>query len=289
MNHKYSEQNKHYNVLSRALKYLATHQKDQPSLGQLAAQSDLSEYHFQRVFKEWVGISPKQFLQYLTKEHAKRSLASHSVLDSAYESGLSSASRLHDLMITWEAMTPGEFKHAGRGLNIRYSVHPSPFGLCFIASTSRGICHLTFIDLPEQQKPELEMLQNNFPEAMFLQDEEANETYIKRIFSQHSTSDKPLHLLLKGSPFQIKVWEALLRIPSGTLCSYQRLARLSGNGNAVRAAASAIAKNNIALLIPCHRIIRNTGEFNHYRWGAERKMAIIAWEANASCAALPQN
>lgn len=278
-------QNRHYQLIASAIAFFAQHQAQQPSLAQLAAHVGLSECHLQRVFSEWVGVSPKQFLKFLTKQEAKRRLQQQSVLGAALDCGLSGAGRLHDLMISCEGMTPGQYKQQGAGLVIAYGVHATPFGGCLLAQTPRGICKLGFFDEQVQQAQLLEELQRQWGQAQLQRDDAATGLTLAAIFPERVQQDlaavpRPrLHLLLKGSPFQLQVWEALLRIPSGQICSYQSVATGLDAPNAVRAVASAVANNPIGFLIPCHRVIRSTGEFNQYRWGPLRKQAMIGWEA----------
>ncbi len=261
-----------YAIIAEAIRYLETHQRSQPTLAEVAASVNLSEYHFQRLFTRWVGISPKRFLQFLTKENAKRLLAESTLLDAAYQSGLSSAGRLHDLLVQTEAVTPGEVKHRGTGLEIRYGSHPSPFGECLVAATERGICRLSF----DSQRA-LNQLKTDFRNATLVQDTANTQTLVERIFS--TTNDgTPLNLDLRGTNFQIQVWEALLRIPTGGLVTYQSIASAIGSPNATRAVGTAVGKNPVPLLIPCHRVIRATGEFGQYAFGSERKKAILGWE-----------
>ncbi|WP_373089907.1 bifunctional transcriptional activator/DNA repair enzyme AdaA [Zhongshania sp.] len=274
-----SEQHINYQRVAKAIRYLAERQVAQPSLQELANYVGLSECHLQRMFSEWAGISPKQFLLFLTKERAKQQLRSSSVLGAALDCGLSGSSRLHDLMIKSECMTPGEYRNLGAGLNIRYGVNPSLFGYCLIAQTPRGVCKMAFFDQPSDESAVVQELQKEWPAAELLHDQEAVGPVFARIFSGVTASTEPLRVLLKGSEFQLKVWEALLAIPEGEVCSYQQLAGAMGIASSVRSVASAIACNHIAYLIPCHRVIRSTGEFSQYRWGAERKQAILVHEA----------
>jgi AraC family transcriptional regulator of adaptative response/methylated-DNA-[protein]-cysteine methyltransferase len=270
-----SRQNQNYLKIASAISYLNERQTDQPQLKELAEYVGLSEFHLQRVFQEWAGVSPKQFLQFLTKEKAKLLLKNHSVTDAAFESGLSGSSRLHDLMVTYESVTPGEYKSGGKGIVIRYGVHPSPFGLCLIATTQRGLCKLAFFDSHDFEDEVIQKLLKEWPNADISADQDATEDVAKQLFD---TREGSIRLLCKGTPFQLQVWEALLKIPEGKLLSYQQVAEQIGKPSATRAVASAIAKNNIAYLIPCHRVIRNTGEINQYRWGATRKQALIGLE-----------
>jgi AraC family transcriptional regulator of adaptative response/methylated-DNA-[protein]-cysteine methyltransferase len=268
----------YYDIIAKTIQYLAENREKQPCLAEISRFVGLSEFHLQRTFSEWVGISPKQFLQYLTKEYAKEKLNQMSVLDSALSAGLSGTSRLHDLMIHWEGVTPGEYKNLGENLTIQYGMSDSPFGPCFIATTSRGICHLSFFD-SENEKLNLEnSLRIEWPKANMLHDQIAIQTLADVIFRK-KLQQQPLKLLLKGTPFQIKVWEALLTLKEGELVPYQHIADTIKIPKAVRATASAIAKNNISYLIPCHRVIRQNGDFGQYRWSPHRKKALIAWEA----------
>ena len=275
-----TENSRLYGIISKAIYYLDENKHRQPSLKDLSKHVGLSEYHLQRVFSEWAGVSPKQYLQYLTKEHAKLQLATHSITESALSTGLSGSSRLHDLMLKWEGMTPGEYKKSGQGLSIHYGVHPSPFGLCLLAFTRSRLCHLAFIDSPAALKKEEERLKKQWALAEVVRDDKLTEHGVTRVFSREFSANTNFHLLLKGTDFQYKVWEALLHIPPGELRSYQQVAEQINAPTSVRAVASAIAGNNIACLIPCHRVIRSNGEFGQFRWGNIRKKAIIAREAS---------
>lgn len=269
-----------FQKIEKAIEFLEANVQNQPELAAVAAAANVSEFHFQRIFSRWIGISPKRFLQYLTKEYAKTLLhESQNLLDTTFDSGFSSPSRLHDLFVSCEAVTPGEFKNKGAGLTIRYGIHPSPFGQCLLAFTERGICNLMF--LPEDHPRDAETeLKSHWQNANIEFDQAGAQLLIQQVFGGANQSlDKPLHLVLKGTNFQIKVWEALLTIPSGMVLSYEDIARQIGNPRAVRAVASAVANNPIAFLIPCHRVIRKMGIIHKYRWGAARKKAIIGWEA----------
>ena len=268
-----------YERVGQAIRFLQEHFQEQPSLAQVAAHVGLSEHHFQRVFSRWAGISPKRFLQFLTKEHAKQALArSRSVLDATYDAGLSSPGRLHDLLITCEAVTPGELRQRGAGLTIRYGFHPSPFGECLLGVTDRGICWLSF--LPEEGRGrELQELRESWAAATFLEDPQATDRLVARIFPPDGRIAPPLHLFVRGTNFQIKVWEALLRIPPGFVLAYQDLARWIGQPKAARAVGNAVAHNLVSYLIPCHRVLRSSGQISRYRWDSHRKQALLAWEA----------
>ena len=265
-----------YQAIGKALTWLAEAYLDQPSLADAAAQAGLSPYHFQRLFTRYVGVSPKKFVQHLTLSHAKQSLAeAASVLDAAYDAGLSGPSRLHDLFITHEAMTPGEWKLAAADKELRYGWHLSPFGDCLIIATERGVCGLGFA-LDAGRAATLANLAHDFGRARLIEDPAATAPYAAAVFGGERG---PVHLILHGTALQLKVWEALLRIPQGAVVSYGQLAASVGRPTAARAVASAVARNSISLLIPCHRVIRATGALTHYRWQPERKRALLAWEA----------
>lgn len=267
-----------------ALDRLAAKFPEQPPLTQLAAEVGVSQHHFQRMFTRRVGVSPKKFLQHLTLEAAKRRLQeSASVLDAAYDAGLSGPGRLHDLFVTFEAMTPGEYKARGDGLTIRYGFHDSPFGECLLMVTDRGICGLGFSSGIGREAA-LAHRMRGYEKAALVPDRMATAPYLPRIFAapdQAAQADAPpLRLLLRGSRFQLKVWEALLTMPPGTLTTYQDLARRIGlPPGAARAVGNANGANPIPWLIPCHRIIRKTGAIGGYDWGVGRKLAMIGFEA----------
>jgi AraC family transcriptional regulator of adaptative response/methylated-DNA-[protein]-cysteine methyltransferase len=266
-----------YERVAAAIRFVRCHALAQPSLDDIARHIGLSPSHLQRVFSDWAGISPKRFLQFLTKENAKNLLReSRDVLTTALESGLSGPSRLHDLMVSCEAITPGEIGSLGEGLMIRYGFAASPFGTIIIGSTVRGICHLRFVE-PGEADIEEASLYTEWPRAGFDRDDAGAQQLAANLFKPFSEK-KPLNLLLRGTNFQIKVWEALLRIPSGHTLSYGDLAAMAAMPKAHRAVGTAMARNNIAVLIPCHRVIRESGEAGLYRWGVDRKRAITTWE-----------
>jgi len=239
----------------------------------------LSPYYFQRLFHRFAGVSPKRFLQHLTTGYAKQLLEqSTPILETSLSVGLSSSSRLHDLLISVEAVTPGEYKSGGEGLEIRYATHPTPFGDSLIAITQRGICRLEFIDATEEKDAVLR-LTKYWPGAQIIEDKTSTAKTIRQIFNQQKEQpDKPLTLLLQGTNFQLKVWQALLQIPEGSLTSYGLLAQQIGHPKASRAIGTAIGNNPISYLIPCHRVLRANGEIGGYRWGVERKLAILGRE-----------
>ncbi len=265
-----------YQRIEQAIQYLEKNYQYQPELREIAESIGLSEYHFQRLFTRWVGISPKRFLQFLTKEGAKDLLRRSSVLNATYSVGLSSPGRLHDLFVTTEAVTPGEYKARGAGLTIRYGFHPTPFGECLLGVTERGICHLGFV----QGSPEtaLANLKSDWKDAGLLEDAAGTGPLIAPIFSL-GLSPAPVALFLSGSNFQLKVWEALLRVPQGSVTTYEQIAAQIGQPKAARAVGTAVGHNPVAVLIPCHRVIRKMGEFGNYRYGPARKKAILGWEA----------
>lgn len=267
----------HYAAVARAIVYVRTHARRQPSLAEIAAAAGLSEHHLQRVFSAWAGISPKRFLQVLTKQHALAALReSADLLDAALEAGLSGPGRLHDLMVSCEALTPGEIKSGGTGVELRHGLAATPLGLALFGWTPRGLCHLAFCDGDEAAK--LATLRADWPAANFIHDAGGAAQLAARVFPAAPQPGR-LHLLLKGTNFQVKVWEALLRIPPASLVSYGQLAAALGRPEAPRAVAGAVAANAIAYLIPCHRVIRESGDNASYRWGVERKLALRAWEA----------
>ncbi|HKY55613.1 MAG TPA: methylated-DNA--[protein]-cysteine S-methyltransferase [Anaerolineales bacterium] len=267
-----------YQRIEQAIKYLEIHYKDQPSLEEVAANIGFSEYHFQRLFTRWAGVSPKRFLQFLTKESAKELLnGSENLLDTTHQVGLSSLGRLHDLFVTTEAVTPGEYKSRGEGLTIRYGIHLTPFGKCLIGLTERGICHLGFVQTSEGDA--IDNLVADWKEAKMIEDYRATASLVEPIFHlRYNTRIKPLTLHLRGTNFQLKVWEALLSIPMGAVITYEGIASRIGKPNAVRAVGTAVGHNPIAVLIPCHRVIRKVGGFGNYRYGALRKKALLARE-----------
>jgi AraC family transcriptional regulator of adaptative response/methylated-DNA-[protein]-cysteine methyltransferase len=268
-----------YTRVAQAIRYLSARMQDQPSLAEVAAQAGVSEFHFQRIFQKWAGVSPKRFLQFLTLKEAKGLLLeSRSVLEASLEVGLSSPSRLHDLFLNLERMTPGQFKDRAQGLTLRWAAGLTPFGPALMAELDGRLCALSFLD-GDDPAPALAELQGAWPRARFLEDPAA-----LRPFQEHLAqclqggSRVPLPLALKGTPFQLKVWEALLRIPEGRVLSYGDLARGVGEPGASRAVGTAIGQNPIAYLIPCHRVIQATGALGAYHWGAGRKQAILALE-----------
>ena len=272
--------NEDYERIEKSIKFLESNFPSQPGLKEVAAHIGLSEFHFQRLFSRWVGISPKRFLQFLTKEYAKKLLESDTnLLDVTYEAGLTSPSRLHDLFVTCEAVTPGEFKTKGEGVAITYGFHPSPFGKCLLAITGRGICGLYFVKNGNQRDVFAEFKQY-WQKAALIEDPSATGPLIPLIFNPSlGKKREPLHLILKGTNFQIKVWEALTKIPFGMVVTYEDVAMQVGIPKATRAVGTAVGHNPISYIIPCHRVIRKNAEFGNYGSGPARKKAILGWEA----------
>ena len=267
-----------YNRIAEAIEFIKLNFRNQPTLDEVAEKIHLSPFHFQRLFTDWAGVSPKKFLQYITVEHAKQLLKDKqaTLFDAAFDTGLSGTSRLHDLFINIEGMTPAEFKNSGKNLSINYSFAESPFGNIIVASTSKGICHLAFF---EEEQQAFETLQSHFPNALFKQKFDLTQQNALFIFTQDWQKLQQVKLHLKGTDFQLKVWETLLKIPLGQLATYGTIAGQINNPNASRAVGTAIGSNPVAFLIPCHRVIQSTGTFGGYMWGATRKTAIIGWEA----------
>jgi AraC family transcriptional regulator of adaptative response/methylated-DNA-[protein]-cysteine methyltransferase len=263
-----------YQRIGQAIRFLEDNVQRQPTLEEVAAHVGLSEYHFQRLFTRWAGISPKRFLQFLTRENAKALLARTSVLEAAYAAGLSSPGRLHDLFVQTEAVTPGEYKAKGAGLEIRYGFHPTPFGECLLAETGRGICFLAFVD--GDREAILARLRGDWSNARLVEDPAGTAPTVANIFSPQPGAALTVHL--RGTNFQIKVWEALLRLPPGGVTSYETLAAQIGLKRAARAVANAVAHNPVAYLIPCHRVLRKSGDFGGYHYGTARKKAILVRE-----------
>lgn len=266
-----------YERIEKAIIYLKENFREQPGLDEVARQVHVSPFHFQRMFKEWAGVSPKKFLQYISLEHAKKMLQQNSTLeDVSFETGLSGTGRLHDLFINIEGMTPGEYKNEGEQLCINYSFAVTPFGNILVASTGKGICHLAFANDLAQA---LQQLRMKFKKASFTQITDTIQQNALFVFTQDWKNLSEIKLHLKGTAFQLKVWEALLKIPMGGLCTYAGIAQTIGNAKASRAVGTAIGNNPVAFLIPCHRVIQSTGVLGQYHWGSNRKTAIIGWEA----------
>lgn len=271
------QQTINYQRIAEAIEYIQTHFKEQPKLDDVAKKVHLSSFHFQRLFSEWAGTSPKKFLQFTTVEYAKTLLKENqaTLFEAAYETGLSGTGRLHDLFINIEGMTPAEYKNGGKDLAINYSFAESPFGNILVASTEKGICYMAFSD---DEPTAFSILQQHFPNAQFRQLTDPIQQNAIHIFSHDWNKLNQIKLHLKGSDFQLKVWQALLKIPLGQLTTYGTIANHIENPNASRAVGTAIGSNPVAFLIPCHRVIQSTGSIGGYMWGSTRKTVIIGWE-----------
>lgn len=267
--------------ISKAIEYINTHFREQPSLNEIAEYVNMSPYHFQRMFKDWAGVSPKKFLQYISIEYAKRLINKQGITlsEAAFLTGLSGTSRLHDMFVKIEGMTPAEYKNGGKNLTINYSFEKSPFGNLIIASTDKGVCHMAF---ENDRKKAIEGLVTRFEKACFQQQKENYHEDIIAIFEKRDKDPKEIKLHIKGTEFQLKVWESLLKIPRGRLSTYGEIAGAIGKPTASRAVGNAIGNNPIAYLIPCHRVIQASGALGGYMWGESRKTAIIGWEMAAT-------
>jgi AraC family transcriptional regulator, regulatory protein of adaptative response / methylated-DNA-[protein]-cysteine methyltransferase len=266
-----------YQRIEKAIGYISENFRQQPDLNEIAKQVHLSPFHFQRLFREWAGVTPKKFLQYISLEHAKQLLKQNLTLaDTSFETGLSGTGRLHDLFISIEGMTPGEYKNDGEHLRINYSFAETPFGDILIASTDKGICHISFAN---DRDTEFENLRRRFAKATFTQRTDLLQQQALHVFKNDWKDLDQIKLHVKATPFQIKVWEALLKIPLGSVSTYSSIASTIESPNAARAVGSAVGDNPIAFLIPCHRVIRSSGVTGDYHWGSTRKTAILGWEA----------
>jgi AraC family transcriptional regulator of adaptative response/methylated-DNA-[protein]-cysteine methyltransferase len=267
-----------YQRIEQAILFLENNFLRQPELDEVAEKVHLSPFHFQRIFSEWAGISPKRFLQFLTVDFLKKKLKeSKNIMEAAEAAGLSSQSRVYDLFTTLEAVTPQEYKLKGYGLKVEYGFHQTIFGLCLIGITNRGICWLSFVSTDEDPQNHLEKMKEHWHNSIFHESEELTATFVNSIFNDNQ-QNKKLHLFVKGTNFQIKVWEALLQLPIGSVTTYQGIAASIQNPKAMQAVGSAVGSNHIAYLIPCHRVIRKDGILGEYRWAAIRKKSIIGWE-----------
>jgi len=269
-----------YERIEKAIGYINLSFREQPDLDEVAKQVYLSPFHFQRLFKEWAGVTPKKFLQYISLGHAKQLLQQkHSLADASFEAGLSGTSRLHDLFISIEGMTPGEYKNDGENLEIHFSFAETFFGDVLIASTHKGICHISFA---KNEEEELNVLRNRFSKALFVQKTDMHQQNALQVFKNDWKDLEKIKLHLKATPLQVKVWEALLKIPFASISTYASIAQEIDLPKASRAVGTAVATNPVAFLIPCHRVIRSTGLIGEYHWGSTRKSAIIGWEAAQS-------
>lgn len=268
-----------FSRIAEAIEYIQSNFQKQPSLDEIADHVHLSPFHFQRIFTEWAGTSPKKFLQYISIEHAKKLLKDQklSLSETSEETGFSSTSRLHDLFVNIEGMSPAEFKNGGKSLSINYNFFQSPFGKLLVASTSKGICHMAFI---EDEISGFSNLKSNFPNAKYSINTDTFQESAIAVVKNITEENESINLHIRGTDFQMKVWESLLKIPSGNLTTYGNVAHSIGNPNASRAVGTAIGSNPVAFLIPCHRVIQSTGVFGGYMWGKTRKTAIIGWECS---------
>jgi AraC family transcriptional regulator of adaptative response/methylated-DNA-[protein]-cysteine methyltransferase len=267
-----------YHRIEKAIRYIEENFQNQPSLKEIAEHVALSEFHFNRLFSKWAGTSPQRFTRFLTKEFAKEKLVeSTNLLEATFESGLSSSSRLHDLFVSYEAMTPAEFKAKGAGLTIHYGIHETPFGECLIATTERGITDFRFLG-GESVELIIKELQQDFEKVNLIFDNKLTKPFIEQIFYETTNTSEPITLLLRGTNFQIKVWEALLKIPFGQMVSYETIAKAIEKPTAQRAVGTAIGSNRLGYIIPCHRVLQKVGGIGGYRWGTTRKKAILGWE-----------
>lgn len=271
------QQQTNFNRIAEAISYIKNNFKEQPRLEAIAEQMHLSPYHFQRMFTEWAGVSPKKFLEFITVEHAKKMLKDNkaTVFDTAFETGLSGTGRLHDLFINIEGMTPGEYKNGGENLSINYSFAESWFGNILVASTAKGICYMAFAD---DEQEALSALRKMFPNATYKQMVDLTQQNVLYVFTHDWKKLHQIKLHLKGTPFQLKVWETLLKIPMGRLSTYGNIARQIDLPKASRAVGTAIGNNPVAFLIPCHRVIQSSGVIGNYHWNSIRKTAMIGWE-----------
>ncbi|WP_264536164.1 methylated-DNA--[protein]-cysteine S-methyltransferase [Flavobacterium sp. N1736] len=273
-----TQENINYNRIADAIDYIKVNFKEQPNLDEVAEKVHLSPFHFQRLFTEWAGTSPKKFLQYISVEHAKKVLKENdkaTLFDAAFDTGLSGTSRLHDLFVNIEGMTPAEYKNGGKNLEINFNFAESPFGNIIVASTTKGVCFMAFA---EDEETGFENLKHKFPNAAFSRKLDLSQQNALFIFQNDWSKLSEIKLHLKGTDFQLKVWETLLKIPMGQLSTYGTIAQQIEKPNASRAVGTAIGSNPVAFLIPCHRVIQSSGTFGGYMWGNTRKTAIIGWE-----------
>ncbi len=283
---KYLSMSTNYDKVVGAIEFVTRNARLQPELEDIAAAVHTSPFHFQRLFTEWAGVSPKKFLQFLTVEHAKKLLAKkqHTVFDTAFETGLSGTGRLHDLFVNIEGMTPGEYRNGGESLTIQYSIQHCRFGRYLVASTAKGICNLAFFE--ESEESAIATLKADWPNAQIKAGTSGHQQKVIGFFNDNSGDASAIRLHLKGTPFQLKVWQALLHIPQGDVSTYGGIAQHIDQPNAFRAVGTAIGSNPVGYIIPCHRVIKSIGETGGYRWGTIRKKAMLAWEASKTDADL---
>jgi AraC family transcriptional regulator, regulatory protein of adaptative response / methylated-DNA-[protein]-cysteine methyltransferase len=283
-----SDRSRDYELIRRAIAFLSETWAEQPSLDRLAAHLGLSPAHCQKLFKRWCGLSPKEFVQAITVDHARALLdGSASVLDAAHEVGLSGGSRLHDLFVSHEAMTPGDYKRRGEGLQMLYGFHASPFGEALLIATERGLAGLAFVDEDKGQTraDALADMMQRWPRAHYVEAPARTAPHARQVFGSDSSKDRPVRLVMIGTDFDVRVWEALLKIPMGRAVSYTDIARHIGAPSASRAVGSAVGRNPISFVVPCHRVLRGDGSLGGYHWGLTRKRALIGWETGRLAAA----
>jgi AraC family transcriptional regulator, regulatory protein of adaptative response / methylated-DNA-[protein]-cysteine methyltransferase len=280
MNVTTKEHNINYQRIEKAILYLEENFQRQPELDEVAEKVHLSPFHFQRIFTEWAGISPKRFLQFITVDYLKEKLErSRNLAEAAEDAGLSSQSRVYDLFTTLEAVTPQEYKQHGAGIKVEYGINETPFGAALIGVTERGICWLSFLHTDEDPRREIELMKGHWHNSIFHQDQELTAAFVERIFNRSKSEGfEKLHVFVKGTNFQVKVWQALLSIPMGDVTTYQNIGMAIHNPKAMQAVGSAVGSNHIAYLIPCHRVIRKDGMLGEYRWSPARKKSMIGWE-----------
>ncbi len=276
-----SDRTRDYHLIRRAIAFLSETWAEQPSLDRLAEHLGLSPAHCQKLFKRWCGLSPKEFVQAITVDHARALLeGSASVLDAAYQVGLSGGSRLHDLFVSHEAMTPGDYKRRGEGLEMAYGFHASPFGEALLIATDRGVAGLAFVDEDKGQTREdaLADMMRRWPRALYVEASKKIAPHARQIFASEWSGDQPMRLVMIGTDFDVRVWETLLKIPMGRAVSYTDIARHIGAPSASRAVGSAVGRNPLSFVVPCHRVLRGDGSLGGYHWGLTRKRALIGWE-----------
>lgn len=269
-----------YDIVRRAIAYIAQHRRQQPEIEAIAHAAGVSATELHHLFRRWAGLTPKDFLAALTLDHARNLLRdSASVLDATYEVGLSSPGRLHDLFVTYESMSPGEWKSGGEGLTMSYGFHPSPFGSALVMATERGLSGLAFAD-PGEEAAALADMRSRWPKAKYVENVEITAPLARRIFDPNAwRQDRPLRVVLIGTDFEVRVWETLLKIPMGRATTYSDIASKIHKPKAARAVGAAVGKNPVCFVVPCHRVIGKSGELTGYHWGLTRKRAILGWEA----------
>lgn len=273
-----SQQFLNFQRIEKAIAFLDANFRAQPDLDVIAEHVNVSPFHFQKMFVDWVGLTPKKFLQYITFDYLKDKIRdTQNMIDAAELAGLSGQSRVHDLFVSIEGVTPQQYKSAGHGMKISYGYHPTPFGMCFIAVAERGICRLHFID-EDNKRDEFSVFSKKWHSAQLTHDPEHTQTVVQRIFSKGYSQTDPMKVIMKGTNFQLKVWEGLLKVPYGNVATFHQLARIIGEPGSVRSVASAVGKNPIPFLIPCHRIIATDGSMGNYHWGRVRKKLILGSE-----------